>query len=446
MQHDTPHILLVNPWIHDFAAYDFWAKPLGLLILTSILRDHGYQVSYIDCLDRFHPKASKKNPNLRHGCGAYLKKSISKPKGLEDVSRTFSRYGIREKWFKEDLVSLKKPDLILVTSHMTYWHYGVRDTIAVIKRHYPDIPVILGGIYASLCHEHATRFSGADVVISGPSEDSILKIAAQHTGFSATPLSESCDLDTYPYPAFDLQNKISYVPLLTSRGCPFSCAYCASSFLEKRHRQRTPALVVEEIMYWHKKYNIKDFSIYDDAFLVNGDNHAIPILEQIINANLDICFHTPNALHIREISKHTATLLYKAGFKTLRLGLETLTFSNREKLDSKVTAKEFQRAVAHLKDAGFHRNMIGAYLLTGLPGQEIESVKQSIRIVKQSGITPILAYYTPIPHTHMWEGAKASSRYNLDSDPIFTNNAIFPCQKEPFSWNYISDLKKLIKK
>ena len=50
-----PHILLVNPWIHDFAAYDVWAKPLGLLLLGGVLRAHGARVSYLNCLDRFHP-------------------------------------------------------------------------------------------------------------------------------------------------------------------------------------------------------------------------------------------------------------------------------------------------------------------------------------------------------------------------------------------------------
>ena len=53
----TPHILCVNPWIHDFAAYDFWAKPYGLLLLAAFLRAQGARVSYIDCLDRFHPLA-----------------------------------------------------------------------------------------------------------------------------------------------------------------------------------------------------------------------------------------------------------------------------------------------------------------------------------------------------------------------------------------------------
>jgi len=57
---------------------------------------------------------------------------------------------------------------------------------------------------------------------------------------------------------------------------------------------------------------------------------------------------------------------------------------------------------------------------------------------------PIMAYYTPIPHTALWEEALASSRYDLALDPIYTNNAILPCQKEPFAWETLKGLKKLI--
>ena len=82
MTADRPHILLVNPWIHDFAAYDFWAKPMGLLTVASLLRHHGVRVSYIDCLDRFHPKVPKTNPGARFGRGPYLKIRIPRPSGL----------------------------------------------------------------------------------------------------------------------------------------------------------------------------------------------------------------------------------------------------------------------------------------------------------------------------------------------------------------------------
>jgi radical SAM superfamily enzyme YgiQ (UPF0313 family) len=443
---DTPNILLVNPWIHDFAAYDFWAKPLGLLSIASILRQHGFNVSYIDCLNRFHPDAPATNSQARNGRGPFLKVRIPKPKGLENVSRNYCRYGIKIKWFREDLFSIQKPDLIFITSLMTYWYPGLQETIKIIKEIFPDVPVVLGGIYASLCTDHANAHSGADRVVAERGEEYILKLVGEYTGYFATQMFDPHDLNTYPYPAFDLQNKIAYIPLLTSRGCPFSCAYCASYLLDPERMLRKPKSVVKEIKFWHEKYDVIDFVFYDDALLVDTQKHAIPIFEEIIRKGLKVRFHTPNAVHIRGISKQTASLMFQAGFKTLRLGLETAMFDLRSEMDRKVTVEEFKEAVFWLKEAGFRKEQVGAYLLVGLPGQAISSVEYSIKEVIQQKITPVLAYYSPIPHTKLWSKAVDSSRYDLKSDPVFTNNAIFPCRKENFSWEKISYLKDLATK
>ena len=444
---NAPNILLVNPWIHDFAAYDFWARPLGLLSLASILRRHGFTVTYIDCLDRFHPRASPQSATARSGRGPYLKTHIARPQGMEDVNRHFSRYGIKKKWFYDDLTKAPQPALILVSSMMTYQYPGTQETIAMIKDCFPDAPVILGGVYASLCYEHAVKHSGADCVYSGACDAEILKLAAKFTGLTnldIRPHFDPADLDSYPYPSWELQRQIGFVPLLTSKGCPFACAYCASRYLNPSFQERSSDAVVSEIFFWHEHYNIKDFVFYDDALLVNADQRAIPIMEQILRAGLKLRFHTPNAIHIREITALTANLMFKAGFKTIRLGLESALFQDRQKLDSKVTAAEFRKAVAHLKAAGFNKNQVGAYLLAGLPGQPLHSIEASVKLVKKSGVSPILAYYTPIPHTALWREAVNLSRYDLEADPLFTNNAIFPCQEQDFSWEVITYLKNLI--
>ena len=442
---DTPHILLINPWIHDFAAYDFWAKPIGLLSLASILRCHGFNISYIDCLDRFHPQATPTDPYARFGKGPYLKTRIPKHPGLADIPRHFSRYGIRKAWLKEDLLAIEPRDLVLMTSMMTYWYPGVQETIAVVREIFPEVTIVLGGIYATLCREHARSHSGADRIETGAGEEYILERIGEYTGMSVSSEFDPGDPDTYPYPAFEFQRKIPYVPLLTSKGCPFTCQYCASHFLNPKRMMRSPESVIDEVKYWYEKYKVEDFIFYDDALLVDAEAHAIPIFEGIINSGLSIRFHTPNAVHIRGISKQTAQLMFRTGFKTLRLGLETAAFDARQELDKKVTAEEFKQAVRWLRDAGFDRNMIGAYLLAGLPGQDMASIESSINVVRQNNVTPVLAYYTPIPHTALWPGAVASSRYDLESDPVFTNNAILPCQQEPFSWETLSRLKDLAK-
>ncbi|RJP42057.1 MAG: radical SAM protein [Desulfobacteraceae bacterium] len=425
MTSPLPHILFVNPWIHDFTAYDFWAKPLGLLQLAAICRMHGFDVSYIDCQDRFHPLARPSDPLARNGRGPFLKTRIDPPAVLKGIRRRFSRYGIRPEWFARDLATLPRPDVILITCMMTYWYSGLMETIAEIRKVHPKTPILLGGVYATLWHEHARSYSGADRVISGSCEATIIDIMAEVTGVRQALRFDPDDLDTYPIPAFDLQRTIGYIPLLTSRGCPFSCDYCASNLLQPKRMRRSPAAVIDEIRFWHEKFGVREFAFYDDALLMDAAKHAVPLFEGIAEAGLNVNFHTPNGVHIRGITPKMADLMFRAGMKTLRLGLETTDFDHRN--DNKVGAAEFDQALAYLREAGFPDHRLGAYLLAGLPGQDPASVAASMAAVRSRGITPHLTYYSPLPGTPMWEAARAASRYDLAADPVFTNNAILPC-------------------
>lgn len=443
MTADSPHILLVNPWIDDFAAYDVWAQPLGLLLLAGLLRQQGYRLSYIDCLDRFHPRAPRTDPHARQGRGPYLKSPRPNPRGLEGIPRRFSRYGIPEAWLREDLGRLAPIDLILVTSMMTYWYPGLQATIAALRRACPGKPIVLGGVYATLCREHAESTAGADQVVPGMADGRLLGLIGRLTGYAGGPAFNPGGTERCPYPAWDLRRRINYVPVLTSFGCPFDCAYCASRFLQPHCHRRRPEAVIEEILYWHKTAGVRDFVIYDDAFLLDAPAHAVPILEGLVRTAVPLRFHTPNALHIRGLDAAMARLLARAGFVTIRLGLETAVRRAANSYDHKVDGHEFITAAANLRAAGFTFREVGAYLLFGLPGQAIAPVVESIRFVKDQGIRPVLAYYTPIPHTRLWGEAVAASRYDLEADPIFSNNAILPCQAESFSWQQLSRLKDL---
>ena len=435
---NAPHILFVNPWIHDFAAFDFWSRPMGLMQLMAIVRSHGMSVSFVDCLNRFHPNAANlSSKQYRYGRGAYIKTEISKPKNLEHFPRKYSRYGIPPEWFIQDLKSIQKPDIIMITSIMTYWYPGVQETIECLRTVFKDIPIVLGGIYVSLCFSHAKKHMDADFFVSGHGEMSILEIITQLTGFQLTSKLDINQPDNFPYPAWDVQTHIPFVPLLTTRGCPFRCEYCASGFLEKQIRRRSIDHVCDEIIYWYQKFGVRDFVFYDDALLYQSESFAIPLLEKIVKIQCPIRFHTPNAIHIREISKPVAKLMFEAGFKNLRMGLETMDFNHR--IDQKLTFEEFNTAIRNLKQVGFQSNDLGAYLLIGLPEQKHESIIRSIDWVIQSGVKPILAYYTPIPHTKLWPKAVESSPFDIALDPLYTNNTLFPCQPNGLDWKELSE-------
>ncbi len=424
-----PSLILINPWIYDFAAYDLWSKPLGLLYVAGYLRNCCFNIRLIDCLDVHHPgmtaDTSAKKPKRRsYGTGKYWRREVPRPFPLKNIQRPYSRYGISLELFQEELSKIPNPKAILVTSLMTYWYPGVKEVIGLSKEIHPNVPVILGGIYARLCHNHAVLNSGADLVVNNHNLESILPLLDEY-GIS-TP-GPAPDPGRTPRPAFDLLSRIEYICTLTSAGCPYRCRYCASHFLNPDLIRRDPGEVLEEILYWHRNFNVRDFAFYDDALLISFDTHLAPLLEEVARLELDLRFHTPNALHIKEITPDIASLMHQTGFRTIRLGLETSDFSLHRDLDNKVTEGDFERALNSLLKAGFAKNQIGAYVLMGLPGQSVDSVFESIDFVGRTGAMPYLSEYSPIPHTPMWKQALNHSRYDLTEEPLFHNNTLLPC-------------------
>jgi len=427
-----PTVILINPWVYDFAAYDLWAKPLGLLYLASRFRASGFQVHLLDCLDVHNPLMEKagftKRPvRRRYGTGKYWKQQVPKPPQLSNIPRAYSRYGITPQVFRAELQRIRNPAAILITSLMTYWYPGVFDAIRFAKELHPQVPVLLGGIYASLCKEHARAFSQADAVFTSTNQfwpaglNEFLR-----ENIADFPI-EKKPQPFVPYPAFDLLTNADYVCLLGSSGCPFRCSYCASHYLNPHFLKRDPDDLFEEVRFWHKAHGIMDFAFYDDALLVDADNHIGLFLKEVVRNNLTVRFHCPNGLHLTYIDQEIANLLYKAGFKSIRLGFETSDTALHKRLGKKFSEGEFEQAVAYLKRAGFTTEQIGSYILIGLPGQTDDQVVETIEYVGRTGTLPYLSEYSPIPHTRLWKEAVAASPFDLGSDPLFHNNSIMPC-------------------
>lgn len=444
----TNSIILINPWIYDFAAYDLWSKPLGLLYIAGYLRSMDLSVNVIDCMDKNDPEMLKdlsitKPTSRKYGTGKYFREEIEKPVSVKHFPRTYSRYGIHPDILESRLKKIKKPSAILVTSLMTYWYPGVVDTIATAKKIHPGVPVILGGIYARLCRDHAERFSGADYVASEITMDNIQSLSGILSNFDIQVKKENKS-DNY-YPSFDTYPQIDYVSLITSTGCPYRCKYCASSFLYPVFKRRDPEAVADEVEHWYMDYKVNDFAFYDDALLVDSERHIVPILEKLKLKDIHVRFHTPNALHVKEISPVIAQMLFSSGFKTIRLGLETSDMNMHRDLDKKISMGDFETALKNLIKAGYAKNDIGAYILIGLPGQSIESVTETVKFADKAGAMPYLAEYSPLPETPLWKQSLTSARYDLKIDPIFHNNCLLSCWSEE-QIQKVSELKKLVKK
>ncbi len=418
-------VLLINPWIHDFTAYDFWMKPLGLLYVASLIRRFTpYQVALIDCLDRFHPGLPWPLRAKPDGRGPFPKEEIPKPEAVRGVPRRFSRYGLPLSLFEAELARTPRPEAVLVTSAMTYWYPGVQEAIDLVRRRFGRVPVVLGGIYATLCPEHARSQSGADLVVTGPAEEGLLPALDGILDRTGPVPPDPSDPEPLPFPAFDLLRDRTWLPLLTSRGCPMRCSFCASALLSPGFRQRPPAAALAEVADSRSRFGTRHFAFYDDALLSGKERHAQPLFEGLASGPRST-FHTPNGLHVREIDARTARLMRAAGLESLYLSLESTDPALLRERSPKASPDDLERALRELEAAGYDRRAVSVYLITGLPGQPAESVFESIRFVRRLGAVPRAAYFSPIPGTAEWQTLARAGAVDGRTDPLLHNKIAF---------------------
>jgi hypothetical protein len=132
-----------------------------------------------------------------------------------------------------------------------------------------------------------------------------------------------------------------------------------------------------------------------------------------------------------------------AGFATIRFGFESSDPTIQSSTGGKVKNEQLQEAVRYLTDAGYKSRDIGIYILCGLPGQEAAEVRDSIRYVQSHGARPIIAEYSPIPGTALWESAVNGSCFDLRGEPLFQNNSLLPCRSEKLTPELHENLKMM---
>ena len=427
-QNNAPHILGINPWIYDFAAYNLWSRPLGLISALQAFSRSGCHVALLDCMDRTWREVDWPEPQ-GYGCGRYPRTEIPPPAGLSRIPRRFCRYGLPREAVSGALARMDPPpDLVLISCIMTYWYPGAVSAARLVRRIWPKVPVALGGVYPTLCPEHASGTVPADRILTGPVEE--------NTNWAKLWQLLGCDPPPAPEPEAGallphLYPQAEFSVLLGSRGCPFSCAYCSSSLLYPEYRQGSWKRLLEQVRLEHAK-GVRDFAFYDDALLVQPENWLIPFLEGLIESGLSVRLHTPNGLHAKYLRPDVCRLLHGAGLTTVRLGLETSSFRNRP--DSKLTRQEWDTGVGNLLRAGFRPENVGAYILFGLPDQEEQEIRRAVAFAKSYGIRPHLAHYSPIPGTEIFPRAEWASPYPLREDPLYQNRAIWPCYPGGFTW------------
>ncbi len=227
------------------------------------------------------------------------------------------------------------------------------------------------------------------------------------------------DLDALPLPLWERwpltgywiagfahapDTQYKFLPLLTSRGCPYRCTFCISPSLNPKWRARSATHVVDEMEHFWRTLGVAEFHISDLDPTVN-DKRTRAICEEIIHRKLPIIWKLAQGTKIETIkSEETLELMHRSGCTFVAFSPESGSSRMLKIMQKPFDHEHAVRMVRKMSSLGIHTQ---ACFIAGVPGEEESDRRESISYVRrlmQAGVDEIAVYvFAPIP------GAKLGS-------------------------------------
>jgi radical SAM superfamily enzyme YgiQ (UPF0313 family) len=386
--------------------------PLGLLAIGSVLKRAGHQVKILD-----------------------LRISNSPDEELSSVMKSFN------------------PQVVGIGVMTIECKYGFIDA-AKVKKLNPDVTIIFGGPHCS----HEPRFilndPNVDLMVSGEGDltiaelidaleqgrdiENISGIAYKKNGSyirtADRPVIRDLDKFDQEYDLINLERYFNFqssmdffpvfrnkrfLPLVTSRGCPFKCTYCHDIF-DKSIQYRSPKAVVDEIEYLINKYGVREFHIVDDVFNVNMKRAKI-VLDAIIQKNLNIHISFPNGLRADFFDDELIDKMQRAGVYRMALGIESGSQRIQDMIQKDLDINIIYGVVEKLTRA---RMSVHGFFMLGFPSETRKEMEATIDFACDLGLTTAnFSLVIPNPGTDLRQTFIESRESNFEDFSEYTFDA-----------------------
>lgn len=395
-------ILLINPPFYRLMNSHFNGLSLGLCYIASVLKNGGHDVQIYN--------ADYVGSNEY----ADQRKIIQSYENYKEILNN-----IEHPLWNEIKVNIKRfsPDIIGITT-LTGTYKSAENVARIAKSINNDIIVVVGGTHPTILPIETIKNKYFDYVIRREGEYTFLDIAngvgeEDILGLTYTNKKDEIinnpdrefikDLDSLPYPARDLfLNDTEYTDygyIMTGRGCPHECTFCASKKIWGRKvRYRSAENVVGEVKYVYDKFGTRQFYFIDDTFTSNN-NRAKRICELLLENKLDIQWICET--RVDTLDEQLLNLMKAAGCIRTKIGVESGSERILKNIKKRITKKQIRDAVHLLKKVGIDFTV---YLMIGFPGETNSDVRETIEFAKELDAKYYsLSILAPYPGTEIYE-------------------------------------------
>ena len=408
IQNPKSKILLVDPPFYRFFNYFNRYFPLGLSYLSSTLKKAGHQVTIYDADCNKNSKGMDYT-RLPEKYRIYLKE-LRNPENpiIKEISEIFVKY---------------QPDVVGVTV-MTPKAASAFTIASLAKKFNRNCYVVFGGPHATLrADEILKNTKDVDFVVNGEGETVLLELVntlnSKNNNFGTVQGISYRDgdkivhnntkkfidnLDSLPFPdretllGLDTYTSEDMGLLMGSRGCPYSCSYCATQIWTRKVRYRSLTNVVEEIKYVHQRYGTRQFTFKDDSFTVNR-KRVMEFCNMLMNEGIKINWDCNTRVDL--VDPELLRTMKKAGCNSIKVGIESGSERILKLMDKGIPFERIQEAARLFREVGIHWT---AYFMMGIPTETKEDVKKTLEILYK--IKPSFAsigVYEPFPGTRLFD-------------------------------------------
>lgn len=337
------------------------------------------------------------------------------------------------------MVQERKPRVVGISTTVVTYKNGLR-VAQVVKGALPTVKVVVGGPQATFLVEETLACPAVDVLVRYEGEGTIIELMRHFDGdrpsldsirgiafcdgdhiYRTEPRPLIADLDSIPTPARHLFKSHLYAKpgvLITARGCPSQCVFCAANALYKDppYRARSPELVVDEIEEMVEKYNLNSFFVADDTFTLSPAR-TIKICNFIVERRLSVSW-TCEA-RINTMTPELAYKLAEAGCLEVQYGVETGNPQIMKLIRKGIKLKQVEEVVDYTLGAGL--DVICSFII-GFPWDTHDTVRQTVDLAcrlnglgslipnrggnKRGRLVAMYAPLTPLPGTEMYRQAE----------------------------------------